>query len=207
MAPYFNGVLAVDVEAEMISVGEREARRRGVTNIAWLVERAEDLQLPARSLELITIGEAFHRLDQERVLKHALEWLQPRGSLATLGAEPPWRGPEAWKRVLVDVVNEWTGQALGNPNEARWGGPSDELRAAGLEVEERESVVEHIWTCDSIVGFMFSTSIASRRVLADEASDFETDLRRALLEVEPSNRFVSMQRFGFTLGVKEGDGD
>ena len=59
---------------------------------------------------------------------------------------------------------------------------SDELRAAGLDVEERESVVEKVWTCDSIIGFMFSTSIASRRVLGDNASNFEADLRRALLE-------------------------
>jgi SAM-dependent methyltransferase len=205
MAPYFKSVLAVDVEAEMIAVGEREASRRGVTNIAWLVERAEDLQLPARSLELITIGEAFHRLDQERILKCALGWLQRRGSLVTLGAEPVWRGQEEWKRVLVDVVNKWTAQSLGDPNQGGWGGPSDALRAAGLEVEEREWVVEQIWTCDSIVGFMFSTSIASRRILGDKASNFEADLRAALLEAEPSDRFVSMQRFGFTLGTQDGD--
>ena len=205
MAPYFSSVLAVDVEPEMIAVGEQEANRRGVTNIAWRVARAEDLQLPARSLELITIGEAFHRLDQDRILKRALGWLQRRGSLATLGAEPVWRGKEEWKRILVEVVNKWTGQSLGDPNEGSWGGPGDELRAAGLEVEERESVVEHIWTSDSIVGFMFSTSIASRRVLGDKASTFAADLRGALLEAEQSDRFVSMQRFGFTLGMKDDD--
>lgn len=105
----------------------------------------------------------------------------------------------------MEVVNKWTGQSLGDPNEGGWGGPSDELRAAGLEVDERESVVEHMWTCDSIVGFMFSTSIASRRVLGDKASNFEADLRGALLEAEPSDRFVSMQRFGFTRGMKDGD--
>ncbi len=206
MAPHFNSVLAVDVEAEMIAGGKREASRRGVTNIAWRVGRAEDLQLPSNSVELITIGEAFHRLDQERILKLAVRWLEPRGALATLGAEPVWRGEEAWKRVLVEVVNKWTDQALGNPNERDWGGPSDELRAAGLEVGERESVVEWVWTCDSIIGFMFSTSIASRRVLGDKASNFEADLRGALLEVEPGDRFVSRQRFSFTLGMKDGDG-
>jgi hypothetical protein len=205
MAPYFSSVLAVDVEPEMIAVGEQEASRRGVTNIAWRVARAEDLQLSARSLELITIGEAFHRLDQDRILKRALGWLQRRGSLATLGAEPVWRGKEEWKRILVEVVNKWTGRSLGDPNEGSWGGPGDELRAAGLEVEERESVVEQIWTADSIVGFMFSTSIASRRVLGDKASTFEADLRGALREAEQSDRFVSMQRFGFTLGMKDDD--
>ena len=206
MAPYFNRVLAVDVEAEMIDVGEQEATRRGVTNIAWRVERAENLQLPARSLELITIGEAFHRLDQARILKLASGWLQRGGSLATLGAEPVWRGNEEWKRVLVEIVNKWTGQSLGDPNEVGWGGPGDELRAAGLQVDEHELVVEQIWTCETIVGFMFSTSIASRRVLADKASNFEADLRAALLEAEPSDRFFSMQRFGFTLGTTRNDG-
>jgi SAM-dependent methyltransferase len=204
MAPYFVSVLAVDVEAEMIAVGRPEASRRGITNVAWRVARAESLQLPAGSLELITIGEAFHRLDQQRILERALGWLRPRGSLATLGGEPVWRGAEAWKRVLVDVVNQWTARSLGDPNERAWGGPCEELRAAGLEVVERETVVEQIWTCDSIVGFMFSTSIASRRVLGDKADSFEADLRGALLEAEPSDRFVSMQKFGFTLGTKDG---
>lgn len=207
MAPHFEHVLAVDVEAEMIAVGESEAHSRGATNIAWLVERAEDLQLPAHSLELITIGEAFHRLDQERILNRASEWLRVGGSLATLGAEPVWRGHEEWKRVLVEVVNAWTGGSLGYPNERTWAGPRDELRAAGLVVEERESIVPHVWTTDSIVGFMFSTSVASRRVLGHNAGRFETVLRRALLQVEPSDRFASMQRFGFTLGTKGGRWD
>lgn len=114
-------------------------------------------------------------------------------------------GPEEWKRALVDVVNQWTAQSLGDPNASGWGGPAAQLRAAGLAVEERESVVEQVWTCDSIVGFMFSTSIASRRVLGDRAGDFEADLRAALLAAEPRDRFVSMQRFGFTLATKEGD--
>jgi hypothetical protein len=203
MAPYFGSVLAVDVEGEMIETGRREASRRGVMNIAWRVERAEDLQLRARSVELITVGEAIHRLDQARIIERALEWLQPGGSLATLGSEPGWRGDEKWKRVLVDVVNRWTAAALGDPNEGPWGGPGDALRAAGFKVVECETVVPFVWTCESIIGFMFSTSIASRRVLGDKVDDFEADLRAALLEVEPSDRFVSAQRFGFTLGTTE----
>ena len=73
-----------------------------------------------------------------------------------------------------------------------------------MTVTDREWVVERIWTCDSIVGFMFSTSIASRRVLGDEAGNFEADLRAALLDYEPGDRFVSQQRFGFTVGTKDG---
>jgi hypothetical protein len=51
---------------------------------------------------------------------------------------------------------------------------------------------------------MFSTSVASRRVLGDAAGRFEADLRGALLECEPDGRFVCAQRFGFTLGRRVG---
>jgi SAM-dependent methyltransferase len=204
MAQHFERVQAVDVEAEMIAVGQRETRRRGVANIAWQVQRAEGLDIPPGSIELITVGEAFRRLDSPRVLQLAMQWLRPRGSLATLGGEPVWRGDEAWKRAVVDVVNAWTDHTLRDPNERNWEGPVDALRAAGLIVDEHEYAVERVWTCDSIVGFMFSTSIASRRVLGDAAGRFEADLRGALLECEPDGRFVCAQRFGFTLGRRAG---
>ena len=202
MARHFRSVLAVDVEPEMIETGEQEAARCGATNIAWQVERAEDLQLPAQSVELITIGDAIHRLDLTCIVERALEWLEPHGAFATLGSEPVWRGQEAWKHVLTNVVNKWTGDALGDPNAVSWGGPADALRAAGFKVEEHEHVMPQLWTCDSIVGFMFSTSIASRRVLGDTANDFEAHLRAALLAAQPSDRFPATQRFGCTVAIR-----
>ena len=205
MAPFFKSVLAVDVESEMITVGQKEASRRGVSNISWLVERAENLKLSPRSVELITIGDAFHRLDQTHILKLAVRWLQYGGALVALGTETVWQGEEEWKRVLAAVVNKWTNQSLGDPNSDNWAGPCEQLRAAGLEVQEHESVVEQIWTCDSIVGFLYSTSIASQPVLGGSVRNFEAELREALLGFEPSDRFVSKQRFGFTLGIKHGD--
>ncbi len=202
MAPHFGRVLAVDVEDEMIETGQREASARGVANIEWRVSRAEDLQLPPNSLDLITVGEAFHRLDASLVLRRAVEWLRPGGSFASLAGESMWRGGEEWQRELVRVVNKWTGGALGDPNTQPWGGPVDALREAGFDVQEYEVREDHAWTCDSIVGFMFSSSIASRRVLGADADRFEAELRAALLEVEPAGRFIAPLRFGFALGTR-----
>ena len=202
LAPHFVSVLAVDVEAEMIDVGQQKATIRGAANIEWRVARAEDLQLPSGSRELITIGEAFHRLDQPRILQRSVDWLRPGGSLATLAGESVWRGREPWKRTLVDVVNRWTAGALGDPNAGEWGGPLHALRAAGLTVQEYQSTTDQTWTCDSIIGFMFSTSVASRPALGVAADGFEAELRAALLRVEPTGRFASKQKFGFTLGTK-----
>ncbi len=202
LAAHFHRVVAVDVEAEMIGVARVEARRRSASNIVWQVGRAEDLQLAPGSAELITIGEAFHRLDQARVLTLARDWLQPGGALVTLGAEPIWRGEEPWKRILVETVKASTGNALGDPEAAPWGGPADRLHAAGLQVEEHETRVDCTWTCDSIIGFMFSTSFASHQILGERAAAFEANLRDALLELNPDGHFPCLQRFSFTLGRK-----
>src|SRR5919108_2152765 len=59
----FQEIWAIDLEPEMIAVGQHEATQRGVHHITWMVGKAEDVQAPPASFALITIGEAFHRLD------------------------------------------------------------------------------------------------------------------------------------------------
>ncbi len=98
------GVLAIDLEPEMIEVGKQEAARRGIGHINWLVGRAEDLELAPSSLDLITIGEAFHRLDQTLIARKALGWLKPGGSLATLGTEGVLAGREPWQKTVAAVA-------------------------------------------------------------------------------------------------------
>ena len=202
MARHFARVLAVDVEPDMIAVGEQEATARGVTNIAWLVARAEDLELARASIELITIGDAFHRLDQRAILAAALRWLEPRGAIATLGGEPVWRGTERWQLALVDVVDRWTRGAVRDHNAGPWGGPDRELLTAGFAVEVGEHTVERVWTCDELIGLMRSTSIASRQAIGDGADRFAAELRAALLAVDPNDRFPTRQRFSFTVGTR-----
>jgi ubiquinone/menaquinone biosynthesis C-methylase UbiE len=70
----------------MIAVGQHEATQRSVHNITWMVGKAEDLEAPPASCALITIGAAFHRLDQQRVAQHTLQWLQPGCCVAMLNA-------------------------------------------------------------------------------------------------------------------------
>ena len=109
---------------------------------------------------------------------------------------------EPWKRVLVDVANTWTSLKLGDPTVAEWGGPRDALLAAGWHVTEFQTHVETVWTTDSLVGFMLSTSFASRAALRERAAPFEAELRRELLAFAPNDQFPARQRFGFTLATR-----
>ena len=118
LASHFERVVAVDVEPEMIAVADQAARSRGITNVEWRVARAELLELPAQSVELITIGEAFHRLDQPRVLGLAGTWLTRGGAIPTLGGEPVWRGPEPCsRRFLCSSRRRRQGSLRSRPSE------------------------------------------------------------------------------------------
>ncbi len=89
-------VLALDLEPEMVRVGAVEAARRDVTNVTWLAGRAEEANLEPESVDVITIGEAFHRLDQNAVITNALNWLKPGGCIVTLGTRGLLAGGEGW---------------------------------------------------------------------------------------------------------------
>ena len=47
LAASFEHVHVIDLEAEMIEVGRREAARRGVRNVEWRVGRAEEASIGA----------------------------------------------------------------------------------------------------------------------------------------------------------------
>jgi len=108
MSSCFREVWAIDLEPEMVDVGRDEAKRRGVNNVRWMKGKAEDVKAPLESFELITIGEAFHRLDQKVISTRALQWLLPGHFLSTMGGSSMWSGKEPWQRIVVEKTRKWT---------------------------------------------------------------------------------------------------
>jgi SAM-dependent methyltransferase len=212
LAASFATVWAVDLEPEMIEVGRREAMRRGVGNVSWFVGRAEDLAATQGGFDLITIGEAFHRLDQVMIARHGLGWLKPGGCLATLGCESILDGQETWQQAVAEVARRWMARAFpGGWAVAREGaaigpgGHADVLREAGfIDVTDRSFHEPRDWTFDEIVGYLQSTSVCSRKALGGDFAAFEAELRAALLDPAPSQAFHETMTWGYTLGRKPG---
>src|SRR5207247_8702458 len=185
MSEFFREVWAVDVQAEMIEQARMKAEHLRVTNVRWMLGRAEDLEAPSAFFELITIGAAFHWMDCPLVANRALQWLPPGRWLAVLGSNSPWTGDAEWQQVALDVIRKWLGE------ERRAGGgtfqqavrPHEEvLKAAGFEdVEDREFDIPYVWSVETFIGYLYSTSFASRAVLGEAAEAFETDLVHSLL--------------------------
>lgn len=212
LAPSFREVRAIDLEPEMVEAGRKEAARRGVSNVGWTVGKAEELKAPAASFELITIGDAFHRLDQELVARRALEWLRPSCCLAVLGSSYGLLGgKEPWQRTVAGIVGRWTGRdpSPGAASARLVPGSSPEhaervLRESGFEDVASHSHFEpHDWTIEAIAGYLYSTSVCSKVVLGANAGPFEEELRAALVAHDPCGTYRAVLRFGFTLGRKK----
>jgi ubiquinone/menaquinone biosynthesis C-methylase UbiE len=193
---HFDSALAVDLEPDMVATGESIGRAANADNIEWQVARAEDVDLESESVDLITIGSAFHRLNRPLVAKKGLRWLRPGGLLAEVGSSTGMTsGDEPWQRVVLEVYREWIARAPNRPPARRPRDPTlatteQVLRDVGFaEVRKREVDIDHSWTADEIVGYLFSTSYASRTIFGDLADGFADALASALLAHEPSGRF------------------
>jgi SAM-dependent methyltransferase len=202
----FVEIWAVDLEPGMVDAGRREAARRGVRHIRWSVGLAEAFDAPAGAFDLITVGEAFHRLDQPRIAALALTWLKRGGAFVTLGFQSFMEGETPWRRALAEVVTRW----VGVPAQSCAGEPVftpargvELLRAAGfIDVTDHSFAYEHEWTRKALLGNLRSTSVLARQALGERLDDFEGELSAALLACEPTGRFRETIRGGYTLARK-----
>ncbi len=55
--------------------------------------------------------------------------------------------------------------------------------------------VRHTWTLDTFMGYLFSTSFASLEVLGGAAKNFETEMRRPLLDYNGSGQYEERIEF------------
>ena len=204
LAPSVREVVAVDIEAEMLQEAKRTARAHGVANVNWIHAKAEDLAVTPGSMDLITIGEAFHRLDQNLVLDRIGRWLKEGACVALVGCFGILRGEHRWQRSVRDALAKWTEGRRDDPPAAPRGEAHDTKRlieSGFAGVVNRKFTESHIWTRDGIVGHLHSTSRFSVAALGDEREDFVRTVLGALGPSE-SDRFPQNVSCGYSIGWK-----
>ena len=213
LADHFSEVVAIDQEPETVAFATDKAARVNVTNIEFRVDDAEGFSTEGECFDLVAIGNAFHRVRRRDVAQAARGWLRPGGFFALL-----WGGtpnvppgsvglPEAeWQVVLAELMQKWmsaldeervpaTFQAAleAEPN-------GSVLEAAGFEVVGHWDFLEpYEWSVETIIGYLYSTSVLSRSFVGERAGELEADARDALLAVEPSGVFRQDLSFGYDL--------
>lgn len=204
LAPSVNSVVAVDVESEMLQEGRIQARNIGVRNINWIQSKAEDLEIDQNSIDLVTVGEAIHRLDQELVLRRIRYWLRKDACVAIVGCFGVLHGESPWQKSLRIALKKWSNRRP-QDNSQRWRGRGEEYDTARLteagfhRVLNRTFSIQHIWTKDSILGNLHSTSQFSLSALDDELSDFD-QLVMSTLNAHEKDQFSQTIPCGYTIG-------
>ena len=179
----------------MVEMVRAKAAGGGFGQLTAIVSRAEELEAPTGAFELVTIGNAFHRLRRERVAANLVRWLRPDGFAALVWSASPWGGEEEWQRTLAELIETWRIRAGAQARVPRgWDRARRErpdravLTDAGLEeVGTYRFPTAHSWTIGALTGFVYSTSALPRVVLGDQLPAFERELREALAPHAPTN--------------------
>ncbi len=206
----FDEVVALDQEPESVAFGQSKAEALGLQHTKWVVGTAEEADV-AGTFDVVTIGNAFHRVRRQRVAERALSWLRPGGHMALLWGGNPVDGGSDWQEVLRAVMTDWLDRIGEERLPAGWEeamarGPHEHvLSCAGFNYEgSHDFAIQNVWTVETLIGFLYSTSILSRHALGDLAPSFEDDLSERILGCRPDGTFEQTVRFSYQLARKPG---
>lgn len=124
--------------------------------------------------------------------------LVPGGGLVILAPSGLWRGSERWKQVVINTLKDWLGEdRLSGSGPFRPGPRHEECLAqtafVDLKVVDIRKV--HAWTTESLVGYLYSTSFASKAVLGPLQEGFERDLRVRLASLQAEDELGEEMEF------------
>lgn len=195
----FEEVVGIDSEQDMIDEAVLEGKDAEVTNIKWLCEKAENID-KLGTFKLITIGKAFHWMQQEIVLEKAYEVLEKGGGIVIVGSQATvrddgWREyRDKWKEIRKEVVKKYlgerrlAGETFFTEPKARI--PEQLLKSSFGDFEKWVYEGTRELSLDEVINEGYSTSYLSRELLGENISKFEEDLRTALLEYSPEGKFL-----------------
>jgi SAM-dependent methyltransferase len=183
-------VVALDIDPEMLAEGERQAAGAGRANIRWLCARAEDVSRELGRFRLVTLGQSFHWMDRDGLLRRLAPLVEDGGGLALVA--PGGRRPqESWEELAQSVVARYLGPRDRHPltNPEPENAPalrrSQDFAVAGAR--EFPSRIER--DVSAILGWVYSSSTSARHRFGERAADFEAELAAALLGANSSGIF------------------
>ena len=184
-------VLAVDPSPEMIAEGQTLASAASRQNIEWLCASAEEVDERCGPFELATIGQAFHWMDRDEVLRKLSRLLVPERSALVLINPGKRRPQESWEPCAHEIVERYLGKVGRHPKMS----PELKHETALLRstcfstFTSREFSIAFERDIAAIIGYIYSTSTTPRSAFGTRTADFEQELTAALLSMKPSGIF------------------
>lgn len=183
-------VVALDPSVEMINEGRVRAEEAGCQNISWHCARAEELTEGFGRFTLVTMGQSFHWMDRDLVLRKVAEVIDDDGGLVLIN--PGRRRPqESWETIADEVVARYLGQRARHQSMSAESKHEPALRrsVAFARFTAHEFATEFERDVASIIGCLYSMSTSPRSAFGERLATFERELTEALLRMNPLGVF------------------
>lgn len=198
LAAHFEKTIGVDPSNEMIEEAKKRAAEK---KIEWVENKAEDfLREFDRTLRLTTAGVSLQWMNKAFVLEEIYAHTVRSGGMAIIGDASPVRGKdktEPWKIRRQEIIEKYLGpvRRAGDALHTdfipvRTTFTEDIANSPFKTFEVKSYTYKTERTLDEIVGFIYSTSYAAKRLFGNQAEEFEKELRQELLTLVPSGVFV-----------------
>jgi len=178
------------------------AKTAGLENIAWRQAGSEDLGQLDGLLAGAVMGQSFHWMDRDQVLRDLFGLIEDGGGIALIN--PGQRRPqEVWQGAASEIVRAYLGDRPPHPQRNPEGRHEPTLLRSDFEITDDVEFASTI-TRDfaSVLGSIYSTSDTSPAHFGDRAAAFEADLKAALLELNPTGVFTSSIETGVLVAMK-----
>ncbi|WP_235034855.1 class I SAM-dependent methyltransferase [Streptomyces sp. SLBN-115] len=155
--------------------------------------------------DMVTICRAFHWMDQPAVLSLLDGCTAKDATVVVMGDGSLWTARSAWTDALRALIQECTGserRAGKDKIYAVHDRPYREILAesAFTEVEEHTILVARHWTVQTVIGYLYSTSFASRPLFGNRLNEFEERARALLGEHTDAGVLIDHARFDLPIG-------
>jgi SAM-dependent methyltransferase len=208
LSEWFDDVVGVDADRDMLDAGRAAASRLGVGNVTWRHLRAEALPDDLGTFRVATFAQSFHWMQRERVAAIVRDMLEPGGAWVHVNATTHRGGdddalpePAPPRTQIGELIRGYLGaERRAGRGVLPAGTPSGEeqiMQRAGFEGPTRLQVGGEQITLrseDEIVASIFSLSSAAPHLFGERLGEFDEDLRTLLREASPSGRFAERPR-------------
>ncbi len=159
-----------------------------------------------KDFRFVTIAKAFHWMDREKVLDTFYGLVSHDGGIAIIDNYSPNNELLLWQEKVNEVIKHWYG------NERRAGNTTynhptvshQEIIASSkfdLEIHQIPTY-DQIWSLDSIIGNIYSTSYGAKRLLGENVNLFEEHLKEELLAIDNTGIYIEQINISVKLALK-----
>ncbi|WP_435613480.1 class I SAM-dependent methyltransferase [Streptomyces sp. bgisy159] len=150
--------------------------------------------------DMVTVCRAFHWMDQPAVLSLLDGCTAKDAAVVVMGDGSLWTARSAWTDALRSLIQEYTGTARRAGKDKTYAAhdrPYREILAesAFAHIEEHAIDVERPWTPQTVIGYLYSTSFASRPLFGDRLQEFEERALALLSEHTDAGGLIEHARF------------